>query len=157
MSSEAAHPLATAHIPHFVAAADGSDYLFSAMVVFAIVLIALLGVGYFTLHALPEKMAHKNQHSQFQLVGILAILALFTHNNLFWFAAILLAGLRLPDLMTPIKSITASLAALAKSGEALSQKPANDHGPETAKVPEPDPAIAAQAATSDQEGAAKNV
>ena len=97
--------MATGHIPSYVAAADGSDYLFNVMIVFALIAIVLIGVGYFTLHSLPEKMAHKTNHSQFQLVGILAILALFTHESLFWIAAIIVAGFQLPDFGAPLRAI----------------------------------------------------
>lgn len=118
METSGIHPMATSHIPTYVTAADGSDYLFTVMVFFTLGLIFLLGVGYFTLHALPERMAHKSNHSQFQLVGILALLALFTHNNLFWIIAVLVAGLKLPDYLGPIRSMAASLAALANRDSA---------------------------------------
>jgi hypothetical protein len=39
-------------------------------------------------------------------------LALFTHNNLFWVAALILALLKLPDFLTPINSISESLKKL---------------------------------------------
>ncbi|WP_323780825.1 hypothetical protein [Leisingera sp.] len=105
MTTSDVHPMASGHIPGYVTAADGSDFLFTFMAVFTIVLILLIGVAYFTLHALPEKMAHKSNHPQFQLVGILALLALFTHNNIFWVAAILMAGFQIPDLAAPLRSI----------------------------------------------------
>ncbi len=50
------HPMKPEHVPHYLAAADGSDYLFTAMIVLVIVVVLLLGVAYFTLHALPERM-----------------------------------------------------------------------------------------------------
>ncbi|MEM7237620.1 MAG: hypothetical protein AAF501_07355 [Pseudomonadota bacterium] len=99
------HPMATGHIPIYVAAADGSDYLFNIMIVFTVIVIILIGVSYFTLHSVPERMAHKSNHSQFQLVGILALLALFTHNGIFWIAAILVAGFQLPDFGGPLRAI----------------------------------------------------
>lgn len=113
MNTADIHPMATGHIPTYIVAADGSDYLFSVMVVFTLVLILLLGIGYFTLHAIPEKMAHEANHSQFQIVGILALLALFTHNNLFWVMAVLVAGFRFPDYLTPVESIAQSLSRMA--------------------------------------------
>ena len=105
MQDAALHPMATGHIPHYIAAADGSDYLFNFMIVFLIVAVILIGVSYFTLHSIPEKMAHKSNHPQFQLVGILALLALFTHNGLFWVAAILVAGFQFPDWGAPLRAI----------------------------------------------------
>ncbi|MGX9354016.1 hypothetical protein ACS3SW_02290 [Roseobacteraceae bacterium S113] len=104
------------HIPHYMTAADGSDYLFSFVVVLVVVAVLLLGVGYFTLHALPERMAHKANATQLQLVSVLALLALFTHNNLFWVIALVLAAFRPPDLVTPLASMAQSLAALASKG-----------------------------------------
>lgn len=105
--------MATGHIPDYVVAADGSDYLFTFMVFFTVGLILLLGIGYFTLHSLPERMAHESNHSQFQVVGILALIALFTHNNVFWVLAVVVAGFRFPDYLSPMESIAQSLARLA--------------------------------------------
>ena len=99
------HPMATGHIPTYVTAADGSDYLFTFMVFFTVGIVILIGVAYFTLHAIPEKLAHKSNHPQFQLVGILSLLALFTHNGLFWVAAILVAGFQFPDFSSPLRAI----------------------------------------------------
>lgn len=105
--------MATGHIPDYVVAADGSDYLFTFMVFFTVGLILLLGIGYFTLHSLPERMAHESNHSQFQVVGILALIALFTHNNVFWVLAVVVAGFRFPDYLSPMESIAQSLARMA--------------------------------------------
>ena len=106
------HPLAPHSLPPFVCAADGSDPLFSAIIF--IVLLAVLGVGvfYLKLHAIPEQLAHKHGNTQSQLIMVLALLALFTHNNIFWVAALILALLKLPDFLTPINSISESLKKL---------------------------------------------
>ena len=106
------HPLAPHSLPPFVGAADGSDPLFSAIIF--IVILAVLGVGvfYLKLHAIPEQLAHKHGNTQSQLIMVLALLALFTHNNIFWVAALILALLKLPDFLTPINSISASLKKL---------------------------------------------
>ena len=106
------HPLAPHSLPPFVGAADGSDPLFSAILF--IVLLAVLGVGvfYLKLHAIPEQLAHKHGNTQSQLIMVLALLALFTHNNIFWVAALILALLKLPDFLTPINSISESLKKL---------------------------------------------
>lgn len=144
MTPSAIHPLAPEHLPGYVVAADGSDGLFTFMVWFTLGLILLIGVTYLTLHAMPEKMAHESNHSQMQVVGILALLALFTHNNIFWVVAILVAAFRPPDFITPITSIARSLAALAgrdPEPELLHAAPAghgSGHGHEP--VPQPTPA-----------------
>ena len=106
------HPLAPHTLPPFVGAADGSDPLFSAIIF--IVILAILGVGvfYLKLHAIPEQLAHKHGNTQSQLIMVLALLALFTHNNIFWVAALILALLKLPDFLTPINSISESLKKL---------------------------------------------
>jgi hypothetical protein len=46
---------------------------------------------YFWLHSIPERLAHGSSKVQFQLVAVMSLLALFTHNNAFWVAALLLA------------------------------------------------------------------
>lgn len=114
MDSPEINPLAPAHLPSYIAAPDGSDFLFTFMAVFTVALILGIGILYLTLHAMPERMAHEKNHSQMQVVGILALLALFTHNNLFWVIAILVAAFRMPDFMTPVTSIAQSLAVMAK-------------------------------------------
>ena len=113
MANPEAHPLAAHHIPTYVVQADGSDYLFTFMLFFTVGIILIIGIAYFTLHAIPEKMAHKSNHPQFQLVGILALLALFTHNGLFWVAAILVAGFQIPDLSAPLRSIAEAIRSLS--------------------------------------------
>lgn len=107
------NPLAPEHLPGYIVAADGSDFLFTYMAFFTVGLVLMIGVFYLTLHAMPERMAHESNHSQMQVVGILAVLALFTHNNIFWIIAILVAAFRMPDFMTPISSIAQSLASMA--------------------------------------------
>lgn len=104
-----------AHYPSFIVEPGTPDYLFGFVVVFVLVLVFVIGALYFRLHALPEHMAHDTNRSQFQLVAILALVALFTHNNLFWIAALLLAAVQLPDFMTPLRTIATSLEKIAGS------------------------------------------
>ena len=109
---EALHSLAPHQLPGFLPGPDGSDILFTVVVVSMIVMVFVFGVLYFSLHALPEKIAHGASSTQFQLIGVLALLAMFTHNNLFWVAALLLATVKLPDFTTPLNSISRSLEEL---------------------------------------------
>lgn len=91
------HPLAPHHLPSFITAPGETDTL---MVVTAIILLAsVLGVGliFLRLHTLPERMAHKSQKMQFEIVAVLGLLALFTHIHLFWVAGLLLALIDIPD------------------------------------------------------------
>jgi hypothetical protein len=69
--NESLHPAAPDHLPAFITAPGDTDVL---MVVVGIVLIAaVLGVGnlYLTLHTLPERMAHRTQKLQFEVVAVL--------------------------------------------------------------------------------------
>jgi hypothetical protein len=86
------------------------------MVVMGIFLIfAVLAVGnfYLRLHTLPERMAHRSQKLQFEVVAVLGLLALFTHIHLFWIAGLLLALIDLPDFSTPLRSIAGSVKRIA--------------------------------------------
>src|ERR1700730_509351 len=111
--SEALHPAAPHHLPAFITAPGDTDIL---MVVMAIVLVgSILMVGnlYLHLHTLPERMAHKSQKLQFEIVAVLGLLALFTHNHLFWVIGLLLAMVDLPDFGTPLRSIAGSVEKIA--------------------------------------------
>lgn len=109
------HPAAPHHLPPFITAPGETDYFFNGSVIFLLVLVILAGTLYFRLHALPEHLAHDSESKlQFQLVGVLALLALFTHNAAFWVAALILALVRIPDLTTPLGAIADSLARMAR-------------------------------------------
>ncbi|MFK0273340.1 hypothetical protein ACIQUG_06680 [Ensifer sp. NPDC090286] len=111
--SEAVHPLAIHHLPGFITAPGQSDWLLNAVAVFLIVAIFALGTLYLRLHSLPEVMAHKTNKIQLELVAVLALLSLLTHNNLLWGAALLLALIDLPDFSSPLSSIAGSLEKIA--------------------------------------------
>ncbi len=115
-TSEAIRSQAPRHLPGFLPGPDGGAPLFAVVVVFVILLVLVVGVAYFALHALPEKMAHKANSTQLQIIGVLALLAMFTHNNIYWVAALLLAALRLPDFATPLNSIARSLEQIRERG-----------------------------------------
>ena len=83
------------------------------MGVFLIVAVLAVGNFYLQLHSLPERMAHKSQKLQFEIVAVLGLLALFTHIHLFWIAALLLAMIDLPDFSTPLRSIAGSVEKIA--------------------------------------------
>ncbi|WP_239059927.1 hypothetical protein [Ruegeria sp. PrR005] len=123
MNTSEMHPMATAHLPGYLPGADGSDPLFIGVATFTIALIVFIGAMYFTLHALPERMAHHGNHTQFQVIGILALIALFTHNNIFWVAALLLAAFRMPDFLTPLQSMAGSLSGILSRMSAPSDAP----------------------------------
>ncbi len=113
--------MSTEHIPGYLAGAN-SDPLMVIMAVILIVLVLIAGVFYFKLHAIPEHIAHGKNHTQIQLITILTILALFTHNNIFWVAALILAVVELPDFLAPLKSIAKSLETIAASKQENAQE-----------------------------------
>lgn len=133
------HPAAPHHLPVYIASADGSDPLFTGVVCFLLVMFLLAGVLYFKLHSLPEHMGEKANSTQLQLISILAILALFTHNNTFWVLALLIAAIRIPDYLTPIQTIANSLAKLAKDEEKPhGQRPISAQATETVIIDTPE-------------------
>jgi hypothetical protein len=123
--SESLHPAAPHHLPGFITAPGDTDTL---MVVVGIVLIgSVLAVVnfYLHLHTMPERMAHKSQKLQFEIVAVLGLLALFTHNHLFWVIGLLLAMVDLPDFGTPLRRIAGSVEKIAgvPPGEAAAETP----------------------------------
>jgi len=100
------HPLAPHHLPAFITEPGETDVLMVGMGIFLIVAILAVGNFYLQLHTLPERMAHKSQKLQFEIVAVLGLLALFTHVHLFWIAGLLLALVDLPDFGTPLRSIS---------------------------------------------------
>lgn len=108
------HPAATDHLPFFITAPGQTDGLFNAMVVFLIVVVFAVGLIYLRIHALPEHLAHGTSKVQLQIVGVLALLALFTHNHLFWIAALLLALVQFPNFSAPLASMARSLEKMAE-------------------------------------------
>ncbi len=111
--SESLHPSAPHDLPGFITAPGDTDVL---MVVVGIILVgSILMVGnlYLHLHTLPERMAHKSQKLQFEIVAVLGLLALFTHIHLFWIVGLLLAMVDLPDFGTPLRRIAGSVEKIA--------------------------------------------
>jgi hypothetical protein len=111
------HAMAPEHLPRFIGGPDGSDPLFTIVTWLVVILFLVVGNFYLKLHALPERMAHRQNNTQLQIITVLALLALFTHNNVFWVGAMLLAVIRFPDFSTPINSIADSLAKMVGEPE----------------------------------------
>ena len=106
--------LATHHLPSFITAPGETDTLFVVSVTLLVAAVMGLGVTYFWLHSIPERLSHGTGKVQFQLVAVLSLLALFTHNNLFWIMALLLALIPIPDFWTPLASMAESLARMVR-------------------------------------------
>ena len=110
------HPAATDHLPFFITAPGQTDGLFIVMIVFLILVVFSVGIIYLRLHALPEHLAHGTSKVQIQIVGVLALLALFTHNHIFWIGALLLALVPFPNFSAPLASMAQSLEKMAGRG-----------------------------------------
>lgn len=113
------HSAAPHHLPIFITAPGQTDTL---MVVTGVVLIvAILAVGnmFLRLHTLPERIAHKSQKLQFEIVAVLGLIALFTHIHAFWVAGLILAMVDFPDFSTPLHTIAGSLERLADASTPL--------------------------------------
>jgi hypothetical protein len=111
--SDQLHPVAPHHLPAFITAPAETDVLMVVMGIFLIIAVLAVGNFYLRLHTLPERMAHKSQKLQFEIVAVLGLLALFTHVHLFWIAGLLLALVDLPDFGTPLRSIANSVEKIA--------------------------------------------
>jgi hypothetical protein len=111
--SEQIHPMAPHHLPFYLAPGSGTDVLMVVMGVFLVASLIWVGTLYLRLHSLPERMAHKSEKLQFEIVAILGLLALFTHIHLFWVAGLLLAMIDIPDFGTPLRSIAGSVEKIA--------------------------------------------
>lgn len=136
------HPAAPHHLPAFIPGADGSDPLFTIVVVFVIGLLMTVGILYFKLHSLPEHLAEKHNSTQLMLISVLAILALFTHNNMYWVLALLIAVIRIPDYLSPLWKIATSLEQLAAHVEAAKEAESAAKKSQAAAEKDPRPATA---------------
>jgi len=143
-SSVIMNPAATEHLPSFVTLPGQSDTLMQIVLVFLVVVVFLVGILYLKLHALPEHIAHRSSKIQYEVVAILALVALFTHNTMFWIAALVLALIDLPDLATPLFSMARSLHRIANRGRKPHEPPATEEpaATRTAHIPEPAAATA---------------
>jgi len=111
--SESIHPSAPHHLPSFITAPGDTDVLMVAVGIFLIVAVLAVGNFYLHLHSLPERMAHKSQKFQFEVVAVLCLLSLFTHNHLYWVIGLFLAMVDLPDFSTPLRRIAGSVEKMA--------------------------------------------
>jgi len=146
----AMNPAAPHHLPSFVTSPGQSDWLMAVMAVFLLVAVLSVGIVYLKLHALPEHMAHRTSKVQLQFVAVLCLLALLTHNHIFWIAGLLLALIEFPDFSTPVNSIAVSLERLSGRDRSPTGDPRwndllSDDAPEAPPPPPPAPAPGSEA------------
>ena len=123
--AESMHPAAPHHMPAFITAPGETDVLMVVTGIFLALAVLSFGLVFLRLHTLPERMAHKSQKIQFEIVAVLGLIALFTHMHIFWVAGLLLALIDFPDFGTSLKRIAGSAEKVAglKPGEGLTDIP----------------------------------
>lgn len=107
------NPAAPHALPVFITAPGETDTFMVVMALFLLAAVLAVGLLFLRVHTLPERMAHKSQKLQFEIVAVLGLLALFTHVHLFWVAGLLLAFIDIPDWSTPLRRIAGSAEKLA--------------------------------------------
>ena len=105
------NPLAPHVLPWFITPPGGTDGLYVATTIIVIISVVMLGVFFFWLHSLPERMGHKKL--QFEIVAVLGLISLFTHMHVFWIIGLLLAVIDLPDFINPLRRIAGATEKLA--------------------------------------------
>jgi hypothetical protein len=111
--AESLHPAASHDLPAFITAPGETDVLMVVMSLFLLLAVVMFGVVFLRLHTLPERIAHKSNKLQFEIVAILGLIALFTHMHIFWIAGLLLALIDLPDFGTSLGRIADSTEKIA--------------------------------------------
>lgn len=127
--SESMHPAVTVPLPFFFPGPDGSDSLLLAVGIFLVLAVLCVGVLYWKLHSLPERMAHRTQKLQFEIVAVLGLISLFTNMHIFWIAGLLLAMIDLPDFGTPLRSIAGSVERIADARPEMTEIAAVEQSP----------------------------
>ena len=120
-TSASVNPLAPHALPWFVTPPGGTDGLYVVTTLIVIAATVLLGVFFFWLHSLPERMGHRKL--QFEVVSVLALISLFTHMHIFWIIGLLLALVDLPDFINPLRRIADASEKIAGIAPATDQQP----------------------------------
>lgn len=110
-TTESMNPLAPHVLPWFITAPGGTDVLYIITTLVVIAMVVLLGVGFFWLHSLPERMGHRKL--QFEVVAVLGLISLFTHMHIFWIIGLVLAMIDLPDFIGPQRRIARAVERIA--------------------------------------------
>jgi nitrogen fixation/metabolism regulation signal transduction histidine kinase len=123
------NPAATHHMPIFITPPGNTDILMVVTAVFLLLVVVAFGLLFLRLHSLPERMAHRGQKLQFEIVAVLCLIALFTHVHAFWIAALLLALIDFPDISEWMNRIAGSVERIAEMKSAEnSREPSRKEG-----------------------------
>ncbi len=130
------NPLAPAHLPPFITAPGQTDALMVFVTLSLIATLLFVGNLFFKLHSMPERMAHRTNKVQFEIVAVLGLISLLTHNHAFWVAGLLLALVQIPDFTSPLGTMARSLERIAGGPE---PEPKPESEAETEAAPDPQP------------------
>jgi hypothetical protein len=123
------HAMTPHHLPFYIVKPGETDVLMIVTGIFLVLTLLAVGNIYLKLHSLPERMAHKSQKLQFEVVAVLGLISLFTHMHIFWIAGLLLALVDLPDFSTPLSRIAGSVEKIADTGDGQAEPwTAPEHG-----------------------------
>jgi hypothetical protein len=126
--ADSINPAASHHLPSFITPPGETDVLMVVTGILLLLGILAFGLLFFRLHTLPERLAHKSQKIQFEVVAVLGLIALFTHMHIFWIAGLFLALIDIPDFGTALGRMARSLEKMAGIKTA---EPTDDVRPET--------------------------
>jgi hypothetical protein len=107
------------NLPFYIAKPGETDVLMIVTGIFLVLTVLAFGNIYLRLHSLPERLAHKSQKIQFEIVAVLGLISLFTHMHIFWIAGLLLALIDLPDFSSPLTRIAGSVEKIADTGDGI--------------------------------------
>lgn len=117
MSPIPPHSLAPKLIPVFIVSPGSTDYFLVGAVIFLVSFVLAVGLLILRIHMLPDHIAHKSHKVQFEIVAVLGLLAMVTHVQAFWIAALLLALIDIPDFGSPLRRISGALERMAGNRE----------------------------------------
>ena len=101
--------VALEHLPFFIVRSDETDLVFIFVTISLALIVLGFGALYLTIQAWPDRLAKGAGKVQLQVVGILGLISLLTLNNAFWIAGLLVATIRIPDVVTPLREIAKAL------------------------------------------------
>ncbi|MFV0298392.1 MAG: hypothetical protein ACK5JT_20010 [Hyphomicrobiaceae bacterium] len=92
--------------------------LLMASGIFLVASILAIGVVFWWLHSLPERMVHNRL--QYEIVAVLVLISLVTNEHIFWIAALLLAYMSIPEfkiskIVAPFYRMANSLSVITKA------------------------------------------
>lgn len=138
------------HLPFYITAPGETDILMILVAISLVAVVVGFGALYFTIQAIPDRIAEGTSKAQMQIVGLLGLISLFTMNNLYWVLAILLAAIRIPDFITPLKDIAQAIKARGGEAEPLGQPPAGEEITNTVQASRDEPeAVSVETATQE--------